>query len=159
MVGESGGWSQLKSRLNCFKILGCSTLGCQRGCNAGGQLSNQFTAAIGNMAKMCWLYSFLVTRETALSLLSCILCLVGESGFSCILKYWEMGKVLYLLLFYPFVRKPIIAQFYIGWEGNQEGGHDRRVDWIVSKHWAVLHWDVRGVVMLEGNYRIDSQQQ
>ena len=92
---------------------------------------------------MRWLYSFLAMCWTALSLLSCIFCLVDESSFSCIVKYCQMGKVLYPLLFYSFVWKHISAQFYIQEKGNQKGGHNQRVDWSVSKHWVVLHWDAR----------------
>ena len=36
---------QSKSQLKRFKNLGCSTLGCWRGCNAEGQISDQITKA------------------------------------------------------------------------------------------------------------------
>ena len=56
--GESGGRLRLGIQLKlqkCTKTLGCSTMVCLRGCNPGGQLSNQLAATIGNIAKIRWL--------------------------------------------------------------------------------------------------------
>ena len=97
--GESGGGLQLGIRSKCSKTLCCSTLGCLR-CNSGGQLSNQLTAAIGNKAKMRWSCSFLAARRTALSLLLCLFCLVGGSGFLSFVKYCQMGNVLFAASFF-----------------------------------------------------------
>ena len=98
--GESGGGLQLESRSKWFKTLGCSILGCWRGCNAGGQLVNWLAAAIGNNTKMRWSKSFLFARFVLLSLLLCLLCFVGQSGFFSFVKYCQMGKVLFSASFF-----------------------------------------------------------
>ena len=98
--GESGEGLRLEIRSKWSKTLGCSTFGCLSFCNGVRQLVDWLAAAIGNNAKMCWSKSLLCECFVLLSLLLCLLCFDGESGFFSFVKYCQMGKFLFAASFF-----------------------------------------------------------